>query len=58
VKGEAGRYEFRDRGPLFARDTRGHSPSSTVVDWNGDGRPELLLGGEDGHLYHGRPDDQ
>lgn len=53
-----GKYRFRDMGPLFARDTSGHSPSSTVVDWNGDGRPELLLGGEDGHLYHGRPEDR
>lgn len=56
VDAHDGRYFFRDMGPLFERDTSGHSPSSTVVDWNGDGRPELLLGGEDGHLYHGRPD--
>jgi hypothetical protein len=56
VDSGGGRYLFRDMGPLFSRDTSGHSPSSTVVDWSGDGRPELLLGGEDGHLYHGRPD--
>jgi hypothetical protein len=51
-----GRYRFEDRGPLFSRDASGHSPSSTVVDWDGDGRPELLVGGEDGHFYHGRRD--
>jgi hypothetical protein len=55
VDARDGRFYFQDMGPLFTRDTSGHSPSSTVVDWNGDGRPELLLGGEDGHLYHGRP---
>lgn len=51
-----GKFLFRDEGPLFERDTSGHSPACTVVDWNADGHPELLLGGEDGHLYHGRPD--
>ena len=56
VESRDGRIILHDMGPLFSRDTSGHSPSSTVVDWNGDGRPELLLGGEDGHLYHGRPD--
>ena len=56
VAARDGKYQFRNMGPLFARDTSGHSPSSTVVDWDGDGRSELLLGGEDGHLYHGRPD--
>ncbi|MGE0759033.1 MAG: FG-GAP repeat domain-containing protein [Pirellulaceae bacterium] len=49
-------YRLEDRGPLFARDASGHSPASTVVDWDGDGRPELLMGGEDGHFYYGRRD--
>jgi hypothetical protein len=50
-------FLFRDMGPLYKRDASGHSPSSTVIDWNGDGRPELLLGGEDGHLYYGARDE-
>ena len=29
----------------------GHTTCPTPVDWNGDGRPELLLGAEDGHFY-------
>jgi hypothetical protein len=56
IQQREGRYFFRDMGPLFARDTSGHSPCSTVVDWNNDGRPELLLGGEDGRLYWGMRD--
>jgi len=30
----------------------GHTSSPTVVDWNQDGVPELLVGAEDGYLYH------
>ena len=48
-----GKFLFRDMGPMYGRDASGHSPSSTVVDFDGDRRPELLLGGEDGHLYYG-----
>ena len=53
VEQRDGKFLFRDTGPLYQRDASGHSPSSTVVDWNTDGRPELLLGGEDGHFYYG-----
>lgn len=29
----------------------GHSTCPTPVDWNKDGRPDLLVGAEDGHFY-------
>jgi hypothetical protein len=28
-----------------------HTTSPSVVDWDKDGIPELLLGAEDGHFY-------
>jgi len=30
----------------------GHSTSPTVVDWNKDNIPDLLVGAEDGHFYY------
>jgi len=39
-------------GPLARQRLAGHTTSPTTVDWNGDGRPELLIGAEDGHLYY------
>jgi hypothetical protein len=30
----------------------GHTTSPTVVDWNKDGIPDLLVGAEDGHFYY------
>src|SRR5690606_24292769 len=30
----------------------GHTTSPTIVDWNEDGVPDLLLGAEDGHFYY------
>lgn len=32
----------------------GHTTSPTVVDWNKDGIPDLLVGAEDGHFYYFR----
>jgi len=43
---------LRDRGPLSDRDVQGHSTSPTTVDFDGDGRPELILGAEDGRIYY------
>lgn len=43
---------LRDLGPLSDRDVQGHSTSPTTVDFDGDGRPELILGAEDGRLYY------
>ncbi|MFG0297856.1 MAG: FG-GAP repeat domain-containing protein [Maioricimonas sp. JB045] len=45
---------FRDEGPLDERVLAGHTTSPTVVDWDGNGVPDLLVGGEDGFLYYKR----
>ncbi len=49
---EDGRVKFRNRGALTERKLAGHTTSPTTVDWNKDGKPELLVGAEDGHLYY------
>jgi hypothetical protein len=43
---------FRDLGPVAADVLAGHDTSPTVVDWNRDSVPDLLLGAEDGHFYY------
>lgn len=37
---------------LAKRQLAGHTTSPTVVDFNSDGTPELLVGAEDGFFYH------
>ncbi|HJN82899.1 MAG TPA: VCBS repeat-containing protein, partial [Verrucomicrobiota bacterium] len=39
-------------GSLGQRQLASHSTSPCVVDWDGDGKPDLLLGAEDGFFYH------
>ncbi len=41
-----------DEGPLSDRKLAGHTTSPTTVDWDGDGKRELLVGAEDGFFYH------
>ena len=43
---------FRDEGTLGNLRLAGHTTSPTVVDWNKDGIPDLLVGAEDGHFYY------
>jgi hypothetical protein len=45
-------WRFKNEGPVHERLLAGHTTSPTVVDWNGDGRPDLVIGGEDGRLYY------
>ena len=47
-----GVWAFRNMGQVDARRLAGHTTSPTVVDWNKDGTPELLVGAEDGFFYH------
>jgi hypothetical protein len=43
---------FRDQGPLDSRRLAGHTTSPTVVDWDRNGLPDLLVGAEDGMFYY------
>ncbi len=49
---EGEKFIFKDRGPIGNRDIGGHTTSPTVVDWNNDGKLELLIGAEDGFFYY------
>jgi hypothetical protein len=46
-----GLWLFKDEGALAADNIEAHDVSPTTVDWNGDGVPDFVGGGEDGHLY-------
>ncbi len=46
------RWVFQHLGPLAQRKLAGHTTSPTTVDWDGDGRRDLLVGAEDGFLYY------
>ncbi len=47
-------WKFKNEGPLCDRPLAGHTSSPAVVDWNSDGVPDLLIGAEDGYLYHAK----
>ncbi|MEO8494714.1 MAG: VCBS repeat-containing protein, partial [Planctomycetota bacterium] len=49
-------WTFRDEGPVDETRLAGHTTSPTIVDWDRDGRPDLVIGAEDGHLYYRRND--
>ncbi|MHC4572647.1 MAG: FG-GAP-like repeat-containing protein [Planctomycetota bacterium] len=49
-----GQYMFEDTGMVDERLLAGHSTSPTVVDWDRNGIPDLLVGAEDGYLYYMR----
>jgi len=52
---ENGKTRLANMGRLSETKLAGHTSSPTTVDWNGDGRRELLVGAEDGFLYWARP---
>ena len=47
-----GEYRFVDRGPVAKRAVGSHTTSPAIVDWNRDGKPDLVLGAEDGYFYY------
>ena len=52
VQADLDRWQFHDDGTLVPTRLAGHTTSPTVVDWDRDGIPELLIGAEDGYLYY------
>ncbi len=46
------RHLFKDQGMVESRILAGHTTSPTVVDWDKDNIPDLLVGAEDGFLYY------
>ena len=50
--GNEGEFVFQHEGDLSSVLLGGHSTSSTTVDWNKDGIPDLLMGAEDGFFYY------
>lgn len=51
-KGTTEQIELKEAGSLDTRKLAGHDTSPTTVDWNGDGRRDLLVGAEDGFFYY------
>lgn len=51
VREENGEVWYEYAGNLSSTVLAGHTTCPTPVDFDGDGRPELLLGAEDGHFY-------
>ncbi len=47
-----GRFVFRDMGPVDPHMLAGHTTSPTMVDWDKNGTPDLLIGAEDGFFYY------
>jgi len=46
-----GKVVLKNMGAMNPRKISGHTSSPTVVDWDQNGIPDLLVGSEDGHLY-------
>ncbi|MHC4204454.1 MAG: VCBS repeat-containing protein [Planctomycetota bacterium] len=45
-------HVFSDKGMVAERILAGHTTSPTIVDWNKDDIPDLLVGAEDGFFYY------
>lgn len=48
---EDGKINMKFRGDLSKQKLAGHTTSPTIVDWDKNGVPDLLLGAEDGYFY-------
>ena len=52
VPAENNAHVFCDEGMVAKRLLAGHTTSPTIVDFNKDGKPDLLVGAEDGFFYY------
>ncbi len=52
-----GRAVLKNIGNLTQRNVAGHTASPAVCDFDRDGKPDLLVGSENGRIYHIRHDD-
>lgn len=50
--GGPGEFRFTNEGNMGARLLAGHTTSPTIVNWDGDEWPDLLVGAEDGFFYY------
>ena len=46
------KVSFEFKGGLSSKKLAGHSTSPTLVNWDNDKKPDLLLGAEDGYFYY------
>lgn len=46
-----GHWLFKNEGAIASDNIEAHDVSPTTVDWDGDGIPDFIGGGEDGHFY-------
>jgi len=51
VTARDGKWFFKRAGSLAKQNIEGHDVSPAVADFDGDGVPDFLGGGEDGHFY-------
>ncbi len=51
-KDRKGNFVFKLIGPVHEDTLAGHTTSPTSVDWDQDGKPDLLIGAEDGRMYY------
>ena len=51
ISDKPGEWRFKNRGAIGKKRLAGHTTSPTVVDWDLNGQPDLLVGAEDGFFY-------
>lgn len=47
-----GQFVFKDKGPLDTAELAGHDTAPSTADFDRNGIPDLLVGAEDGFIYH------
>ncbi|WP_391564875.1 exo-alpha-sialidase [Allorhodopirellula solitaria] len=52
-----GKVVLKKVGNLAKRNVAGHTSSPAVCDFDGDGKPDLLVGSENGRIYYAAHDD-